>query len=713
MSRDALVVGINNYTYDGLHNLEAPARDAEAIASLLAKHGDFNVWRLPEAINKEDNSLYVGKKGKVTLKQLKKELIKLFKPDGHNIPDTALFYFSGHGLRETEGIPEGFLATSDVNPDLEVYGLSLQWLRRLLQESPIKQQIVWLDCCHSGELLNFTEANPGETGQVRDRCFIAASREFEQAWEDLGDSYSVLTKILLKGLNPNRCKNRWVDNYGLVDYLNQNINNATQRPIFTNFGQPINLTRTWEVTEEKVTVTVENAICPYKGLRYFDCNDEDPKYFHGREELTDQLIDKVRTSNFVAILGASGSGKSSVLRAGLLHQLKLGRKLAGSENWQYLIMLPGDRPLQNLAQAFIDPTLTQPDKAEQLGKAEGLLKEGADGLRRLIQSSDTPKTLLVIDQFEEVFTLCSDFNEREEFFKCILGAIEQLPDKLCIVLTMRADFFGKCVEQKYNGLANKIQEHLISVTPMEQEQLRNVIARPAAQVNLAVEDELIEQILEDVEGSPGGLPLLEYTLTELWKQRTNNTLKLATYIKLERIGGTLDQRATEVYNRLDPDEQETAKHIFLSLTQLGEGTEDTRKRIFKQDLITTKHSSVLIDKIVHKLADEKLIVTSEQLEKRSANARVAVVDVAHEALIRHWELLKQWLNENQEKLLQQRKIENNAQYWHKEGRKNKDLLRGSRWKEAKKFLQKHKNNFDLNEITQQFIKASKSEQKNV
>lgn len=607
MSRDALVVGINVYTYDGLNNLKAPATDAEVIALLLSQHGDFNVWRLPEAVKTEDNSFYVGKKTKVTFTKFEDALVKLFKPEnGRNIPDTALFYFSGHGIRKTKGASEGFLATSDVNPDIGLDGLSLQWLRRLLQESPIKQQIVWLDCCHSGELLNFAEANPGEAGQVRDRCFIAASREFEQAWEDLGESYSVMTKILLKGLDPNRCRSRWVTNYSLVDYLNENLENATQRPIFTNFGQPINLTRIWEIGEEKITTEV-GSICPYKGLQYFDCNEEDPKYFHGREHLTDQLIDQVLKSNFLAILGASGSGKSSVLRAGLLHQLKLGRKLAGSQTWQYLIILPGDRPMQNLAQAFIDPNLPKLDKAEHLAKAEGLLKEGADGLRRLVQSSNAPKTILVIDQFEEVFTLCSDQKEREEFFKCVLGTSEQLPDKVCLILTMRADFFGKCVEQEYSGLAKKIQKHLIFVTPMNQEQLKDAISKPATQVKLKVEPILIEQILRDIEGSPGSLPLLEYTLTELWNERTNNCLKLATYTTLGGIGGTLNQRATQVYQQLTPEEQETAKHIFLSLTQLGEGTEDTRKRVFKQDLVTAKHSSDLVDKVIQKLADEKLI----------------------------------------------------------------------------------------------------------
>ncbi|PSB09611.1 hypothetical protein C7B62_12545 [Pleurocapsa sp. CCALA 161] len=256
------------------------------IALILEQHGEFNVQRLPEAIDQETKKPYIAKtdKSKLKLANLKKALVQLFKPEGHNIPDTALFYFSGHGLRDTLGIQEGFLATSDVEPNSEFYGLSLQWLRLLLQERPIRQQIIWLDCCHSGELLNFNEADPGDIGQARNRSFIAASREFEQAYEDLGDRYSVLTKVLLEGLDPSRCTQQWVTNISLVDFIDKNLKNATQRPIYTSFGAPINLTRTLTATETKTEATAE--ICTYKGLQYFDR--DDANYFYGREELTDR-----------------------------------------------------------------------------------------------------------------------------------------------------------------------------------------------------------------------------------------------------------------------------------------------------------------------------------------------------------------------------------------------------------------------------------------
>lgn len=176
-------MGINTYEY--LPKLNAPAEDAEAIAQCLQDYGDLRVWRLPEFLNPFDNyARQVARNEIVTLEQLEEALIKLFLPTGKHVPDTALFYFSEHGLRKERGIQEGFLATSHANPKQGNWGIRLKWLRELLQESPVRQQIVWLDCCHSGELLNFSEPDPGDRGKGRDLCFIAASREFEVAYEE-------------------------------------------------------------------------------------------------------------------------------------------------------------------------------------------------------------------------------------------------------------------------------------------------------------------------------------------------------------------------------------------------------------------------------------------------------------------------------------------------------------------------------------------------
>ena len=712
MIRDALVVGINIYQDDTLRNLKAPASDAEEIAKMLKLYGEFEVWRLPEAIDPETKKPYISKTRELSLTQLKEALVKLFKPEGRQVPDTALFYFSGHGIREDKGIQEGFLATSDVCPQLGFNGLSLQWLRRLFQESPVRQQIIWLDCCHSGEILNFDEANPGTKGQARDRSFIASSREFEPSLEDLETRYSVLTKYLLSGLDPNRCPKKWVTTISLTDFINENLRNENQRPVPYNFGEPIKLTRTWDVETPDSKGQDSKDICPYKGLEYFDCNDEDPKYFYGREELTDDLLDWVRQSNFLAILGASGSGKSSVLRAGLLHQLNKGRKLPDSQNWKIKIVLPGEHPLEKLALCWLSRDLSNAKRATELDQIESLLKQGGEGLRKLVQASTASRVILVVDQFEEVFTLCKDLVEREKFFECLLVGVEKAKGKLCLILAMRADFFGKCLEREYSGLGKKIEENLVSVPTMKREELRKAIAEPAQQVDLTIEKVLIERMLKDIEGSPGSLPLLEYTLTRLWQEKTDNQLQLSTYERLGGIEGTLDRRATDVYQKFSPVEQQIAKQIFLCLTQLGEGTEDTRRRVLKPELMTEKYPQSDLEEVIQLLADEKLIVTDEQADKGDVAQRVVVIDVAHEALIRHWQQLRRWLDENRDALRKQREIEEDAQIWVDH---DKPLTQGFLWvgyklAEAEKVLQEYAATVTLSTLSQEFLEECRKQE---
>ncbi|MCC5666505.1 pentapeptide repeat-containing protein [Nostoc sp. CHAB 5784] len=700
MSRDALVVGIN--TYDRLKCLNAPAADGEAIAQILQQYGEFRVTRLPAVKDKENETIRIGKQTKVSLTQLEKAIVQLFKPDGKP-PDTALLYFSGHGLRKNVGIQEGFLATSEVNPEAGNWGLSLQWLRRLLQESEVRQQIVILDCCYSGEVLNFAEADPGDRGKGRDRCFIAASRDFEVAFEEISSQHSVLTAALLKGLEPKQ--DRWVSNYTLVDLLNQEHHAFPQRPIFANSGEAINLTRKWNSSPVNSIVQV-SATCPYKGLSYFDCTEADANLFYGRTALTDELLEKVRSGNFLAVLGASGSGKSSVVRAGLLYQLKLGRRLSGSDTWQLKIFRPGINPLQSLALAFVESELSDIERGSQLAKAEELIAKGAVGLGQLITAAQTQRVMLVVDQFEEAFTQCQDITKRQQFFECVLGALQRDDNKLCLIITMRADFFGKCLEQEYGGLAKKIQEYLVTVTPMIREELETAIIKPAQQVNLAVEPELVSQMIADVENSPGSLPLLQYTLTELWQQRTEERLTLTTYSKLGGVRGTLQTRATEVYESLSLEEQQATKRIFLELTQLGEGTEDTRRQVVQRDLVTSQHPEAVINRIIQRLANEKLVVTS------TLSNQIAVVDVAHEALIRHWLLLRKWIEESRDVLRQKRKIEAAAIEW-RDRRKAKDyLLQGKRLREAENFQKQQTENLRLSDLAIEFIQASVRQRRN-
>jgi WD40 repeat protein len=716
MNREALVVGINRYPFlrdkatSPARHLKTPADDAEAIAQILETYGNFKVERLP--VYEQDGAWRVDPNplpGKsVNMSQLKEAIANLFNPPGKSIPDTALLFFAGHGLRDHQGgISEGYLATSDACPQQGQWGVSLHWLRELLQKSPVRQQIVWLDCCHSGELHNFEEAHPGNRGIARNRSLIAACRDFEAAYEEFGGNHGVLTSVLLTALNPDQHPDGWVTNYSLVDFIQRQLQTSRQRPLFYNIGSEMILTGKKEKIDRAVLM---EGRCPYKGLSYFDCNEEDPQYFYGRTALTDQLLEKVRTSNFLAVMGASGSGKSSVVRAGLLYQLKLGQKLAASERWVIKIFRPGEHPLDNLAEVFAQGKSANGDGETELTTLRTSIDQGAVGLKNLVQTTArNGRLVLIADQFEEVFTLCQDETERQQFFACLLGALEITDNQLCLILTMRADFFGKCAEQEYAGLARKIEQNLVAVTPMNREELEQAITEPAKKVGLEIERELVTQMLMDVAG-PGSLPLLQYTLTEMWRQRQVPRLTLAQYTRLGAVKGTLRKRADEVYQSLSEAEQLAAKRIFLELTKLGEGTEDTRRQVFKPDLINEQQSAELVDTVLRKLSDARLVVTSE-LEARGEGSNsntVTVVDVAHESLIRHWTQLRQWVDDNREAIRIERKLESAAAEWENQG-KPQDiafLLQGAKLAEAEDFLQNYLYLGQLNRVAQEYIKVS-------
>ncbi|PZV02223.1 MAG: hypothetical protein DCF32_15265 [Leptolyngbya sp.] len=227
MSRDALIIGINQYRHSQLGHLTSPATDAEAIAQMLNKHGHFTtVRRLPEAF--KEGAPQVSPSGQVTRKQLREAIAQLFNPKTKTqVPDTALLYFSGHGWQSSLSAADGYLAPSDANPD-EDLGVELQWLRSQLEQSEVKQQIIWLDCCNSGSLLNFDSVTSTPMGKVRDRYFITSSRDFEASYQNPGSAYSVLTEALLAGLDPNKSESGEVTNHSLTARLEQALKGQIQ-----------------------------------------------------------------------------------------------------------------------------------------------------------------------------------------------------------------------------------------------------------------------------------------------------------------------------------------------------------------------------------------------------------------------------------------------------------------------------------------------------
>ncbi|EDN71311.1 WD-40 repeat protein [Beggiatoa sp. PS] len=597
-------------------------------------------------------------------------------PKSEHLPTTALLFFAGHGLQKEikENHYEGFLATSEASPDEDEWGISLQWLRELLEKSPIPQQIVWLDACHSGELFNFIPNKdlPGFqnlAGLAHDICFVSSARAHEEAYAE-----GVLTTALLETLDYTKQLNPWVDHLTLIEGLKIENQAAagSQRFVFDNTDKPIILTnKAFDVNADYKNV------CPFKGLESFDFekNPDDPLYFKGRTELTNELLEKVQGANFLAVLGASGNGKSSVVRAGLLYQLRQ------TQHWEILpVITPTSEPLKALGSVIGMP---------------------AAQLTDFINQAQTERLVLVIDQFEEIFTVCKNDAEREQFLATLLAAVARADNKFCLVVVMRADFLDKC--SQHVDLAKQIQAHQIIVTPMTAAELEEAIVAPTQQVGLQIEPKLVSEMLADVKGALGSLPLLQYTLRELWtKCAPHRLLTFSAYEELGKITGTLEKGANGVYEALSPSEQKTAQRIFIELTQLGEGTPDTRRQLSQQDLVTSlPFESAPVGEVIQKLVDANLVVTDKPKEEQ-----VAIVNIAHEALIQHWGQLGGWLDGNREAIKIQRDIEADAKKFEDSNQSKNALLQGLDLNIAKDYAKTHTEKVPLSALALDFVQRS-------
>ncbi len=766
MSRDALIVGINQYR--SLPALNAPAADAGAVAARLQTQGEFRVQRMPEVIKNKQAS--VGRKRGVTSQMLEQALIQLFKPKGKNIPNTAVFYFSGHGLQRDAGIQEGYLATSDVDPDNGNFGISLNWLRRLLQQSPVRQIVVILDCCHSGELLSFRDADPGARAGI-DRLFMAASREYESAYESLEGTHSVFTRALLSGLNPYVQDGGKVSNYGLTEHVSQQLRGELQQPLFESSGSEIVLTRVsgLKAAFSKTPISTFTRLkklsfgfCPYRGLSPFDEAHAD--YFYGREALTAQLLEKVEHGNFCALVGASSSGKTSLLRAGLVHQLRQGDRILGSESWEIKLINPTQHPIRGLAAAFASTSTDDVQRAGQMHQAESLLTaHGGSGLTQLIRASlmkagetsipSVSKLWLVIDQFEELFAPTSDaavLTERQQFIHCLIESQADPSVPLGIVIGLRADMMDELLP--YKRLKDLVEKNTVLLTPMSYDQIKDVVKKPAEKMGIELDPMMLYTLMTDTNGAPGELSLVQQTLLELWRKRETNLtgstapkLTMEAYMNLGGVDNVMTNRATAVFESLTEEMQRAARRIFLSLCELGEGREDHRRRVFRSELLNENFPAELIDGALDKLAAERLVIVSQAaistnccieqgtempsaawqtqrdessplstwfLDNASTIATPILgsprtVDLVHDSLVNDWDLLRTWLAESRATMRQRRRLERQARDWEERNRPkgNEYLLGGTQLQEAIAFLQLNRN--ELSNLAQDFVMTSK------
>ena len=318
------------------------------------------------------------------------------------------------------------------------------------------------------------------------------------------------------------------------------------------------------------------AICPYRGLLPF--REEDAAFFIGRETFIATLIEKVRSSSLVAVVGASGSGKSSVVRAGLVPALRRG---ADNHVWEILTLAPGPTPLHALL-AALSPPPEDMSRAARLARIEGdvsLLRERGltiDAFARDILSEQpgTDRLLLVVDQWEELYAQAKSIDDRQRFLDLILQATAD--GSVTVVLTLRGDFYGRALEDR--AFADRLQNAVVNLGPMRREELKRAVTEPAAKVGLGFEDGLVDHILEEVGSEPGNLPLLEFLLTELWARRERGLLTHGAYAAIGGVKGAIATRAEAELERLTPEQREALRRVMIRLVTPGEGQADTRAR---------------------------------------------------------------------------------------------------------------------------------------
>ncbi len=428
-------------------------------------------------------------------------------------------------------------------------------------------------------------------------------------------------------------------------------------------------------------VPLTEPINPYKGLRPFGAADS--RDFFGREDLVEQLLDRLRETGdmtrFLAVLGPSGSGKSSLLSAGLVPAVWSGAlsgagALPGSEHWFTVEMAPGVHPLDELEVAL---TRIAADQATNLHvhlhrDARGLLRAAG-----LILPNDGSELFLIIDQFEELFILTEKESVRDHFLDLLAEAVSDPRSRVRVVIAMRADYYDKPLLNP--GFGQLVRSRMETLLPLSAEQLERAIVQPAGQVGVTFEPGLPARIIEEMLYQPGALPLLQYALTELFEGREGRLLTQEAYKGIGGAVGALAQRADELYLGFGETSREAARQMFLRLVNLGEGQEDgarpvdTRRRVKRIDLLALVEDPELMDEVIDTFGAFRMLSLDHD-----PSSRQPTVELAHEALIGEWQRLEAWLAESREDLQQYRRFQALVADWEKSRWEPGYLLREAR-----------------------------------
>jgi WD40 repeat protein/DNA-binding winged helix-turn-helix (wHTH) protein len=448
---------------------------------------------------------------------------------------------------------------------------------------------------------------------------------------------------------------------------------------------------------------------PFRSLRAFEA--EDSWLFFGREAETGELLERLGKSPVLVVAGNSGCGKSSLLRAGLVPALNEGEGQDAESLWRIAVFRPSANPFDYLAEVLpglLAPELSPRELAEFIAACRSRFPADENALRDAVSAlaganragAGETRVLLVADQFEEIFTLTASKEARDRYIDSLLAAARAHgPVPVHLVLALRADFYANCLE--HAGLSRCLETNLYNVPRMGRERLRETMEKRLELAAAQAEPGLIDALLEDAGEEPGNLALLEHALGQLWSKcgGFGRTLTNSAYAEIGRLRGALGRHADEVYNGLrDEGQKRLAQRIFLELVTVGEnaGVQDTRRTVRKQDLLALSRTPEETEQLLAVLASSRLISTSGEGED-------AFAEVSHEALIREWPLLREWIAQNREELRLERRLLQAAEEWQALHRDSGALLQGARLAQAEEWLAKHS---DMSAVLREFLQAS-------
>ena len=714
----ALVVGVDIYE-DGIPSLRNACNDARAISNVLKDWHGYTIEA--QLLNIE-----------ASRDSLQNEIRKLH--DELTQHDRLLFYFAGHGvsLNGVEG-PNGYILLSDAIRDDEQSFFLMSDLSESLRSLPCRHLLVVLDCCFAGAMgwsslrhvgiqteqltrelyARYTEkpawqalssAAHDERALDVDRRTLAFTRQsytFAQRPESEDADNSPFAKALIRGLSgkadlyPKSEEGDGIitahELFVFVDGCLRNLEPHQQTPVlwplkWPSVGQYVFKVPGSETEIDDLPSAVEltEELNPYQGLEPFTQQESD--LFFGRDELTNGLIDRVKNDPLTVVTGASGSGKSSLVRAGLIPEMQ--------EEQEWLI-LPVIRPLGSLSQALtplLEMLKIDPDTLDKQG-IHALEEPWRDWVKRHAGH----RCLLVIDQFEEMITQWQSERDVRRAIHLLREAQVRFGDQLHMVFTIRADF-----EAGFRGDLESHQDensklwtadNLFRVRRMNQAELRAVILKPAASRTLFVDSEVVDGLVEEVFDAPGALPLLSFTLKEMYRSYVadpDGTRELTEthYKNVGGIHGALPKRAESLYRALSRDEKTTLRHVMLRMVTRDAG-ELVRRRVPRSELTYPGNENKRATAVLRRLQEARLVVTDKAAicgkvgEQRAGMERetASFVEPAHDALIRSWKRLGDWVkreDQREDDIAFQRRLTSSAKTWHTEHYETPHIFKDSR-----------------------------------